>query len=93
MHISVFDFNAITSKEDFYRTFTLTFMLAEHQVCDLDSLWDVIMCGSVPLPQEIVFTRLSERQQRRFGSLILLFEEAEEELGGKLFFNIQPEQQ
>jgi ribonuclease inhibitor len=38
---------------------------------------------------EIEFTHLNARSKRRFGAIILLFEEAEEELEGSLRFNIR----
>ncbi|MCT8156463.1 hypothetical protein H0Z14_26465, partial [Klebsiella aerogenes] len=40
-----------------------------------------------PFPLEIEFVHLDEKQRRRFGALILLFDEAEEELEGQLRFN------
>ncbi|NDJ56162.1 hypothetical protein GWD52_03960 [Enterobacteriaceae bacterium 4M9] len=88
MNISTFDFQHIASKEDFYRAFSGAFGLAHRTIRDLDTLWDVVMSGGIPLPQEIVFTHLSEPARRRFGALILLFEEAEEELEGQLRFNV-----
>lgn len=56
---------------------------------DLDSLWDIVTGGALPLPLEIEFVHLSERRRRRYGALILLFEEAEEELEGRLRFNMR----
>ena len=53
------------------------------------SLGDVVTEGGVPLPLEIEFVHLSEENRRRFGALILLFDEAEEELDGQLRFNIR----
>lgn len=47
------------------------------------------MAGALPLPLEIEFVHLPERQRRRFGALILLFDEAEEELEGELRFNVR----
>ena len=38
------------------------------------------MTGDIGLPVEIEFTHLNARSKRRFGAIILLFEEAEEEL-------------
>lgn len=88
MNISTFDFHHIASKEEFYRAFSRTFGLEPREINDLDTLWDVVTGGSIPLPQEIVFTHLSKATLRRFGALILLFEEAEEELEGRLRFNV-----
>lgn len=39
------------------------------------------------LPLDIEFIHLNDKQRRRFGALILLFDEAEEELEGELRFN------
>ncbi len=55
----------------------------------LDSLWDVLMNDVLPLPLEIEFVHLGEKTRRRFGALILLFDEAEEELEGHLRFNVR----
>ena len=43
----------------------------------------------LPLPLEIEFVHLGEKTRRRFGALILLFDEAEEELEGHLRFNVR----
>ncbi|CCJ80283.1 probable ribonuclease inhibitor YPO3690 [Cronobacter dublinensis 1210] len=45
--------------------------------------------GELPLPLEIVFLHVTAEIKRRFGALILLFDEAEEELEGQLLFNIR----
>lgn len=84
-----FDFDEIESQEDFYRDFSQTFGLAKDKVRDLDSLWDVLMNDVLPLPLEIEFVHLGEKTRRRFGALILLFDEAEEELEGHLRFNVR----
>ena len=81
MNIYTFDFDEIESQEDFYRDFSQAFGLAKDKVRDLDSLW--------PLPLEIEFVHLGEKTRRRFGALILLFDEAEEELEGHLRFNVR----
>ncbi len=77
MNIYTFDFDEIESQEDFYRDFSQTFGLAKDKVRDLDSLWDVLMNDVLPLPLEIEFVHLGEKTRRRFGALILLFDEAE----------------
>ncbi|RKQ40436.1 hypothetical protein [Enterobacter sp. R1(2018)] len=84
-----FDFNNIEDQPAFYRLFTQLFALEKKKVHDLDSLWDVVVGGSLPLPVEIEFLHLPEIQRRRYGALILLFDEAEEELEGQLRFNIR----
>lgn len=43
----------------------------------------------LPLPLEIEFVNLGRGQRRRYGALILLFDEAEEELEGQLHFNVR----
>ena len=89
MHIYTFDFDEIIDQADFYRDVARQFGLPKQQVNDLDSLWDVVTEGGVPVPLEIEFVHLSEENRRRFGALILLFDEAEEELDGQLRFNIR----
>ncbi|HBI09247.1 barstar family protein [Franconibacter pulveris] len=89
MKIYTFDFDEITDQADFYREFSRTFGLAKNQVSDLDALWEVVTEGGLPLPLEIEFVHLGEEQRRRYGALILLFDEAEEELEGQLRFNVR----
>ena len=50
---------------------------------------EAVTSGLLPLPLEIEFIHLSDNQRRRFGALILLFDEAEEELEGELRFNVR----
>lgn len=90
MNIYTFDFDEIDSQEDFYREFSRTFGIARESVTDLDSLWEIVTGNQLPLPLEIEFTRLPEKLRRRFGALILLFDEAEEELEGQIRFNVRP---
>ena len=59
----------------------------DKQVDNLDALWSAVTGGRLPFPLEIEFVHLDEKQRRRFGALILLFDEAEEELEGQLRFN------
>lgn len=87
MKTYTFDFKEIDSQETFYREFTRTFGIEQEKVTNLDSLWDVVVGGALPLPLEIEFIHLPEKVRRRFGALILLFDEAEEELEGALRFN------
>lgn len=82
-----FDFNQIPDLPTFYRLFAERFALGEGFGANLDALWDVVT-GDIGLPIEIDFLNLNTRRKRRFGAIILLFEEAEEELDGKLRFNI-----
>ena len=89
MKIYTFDFDEIDSQEDFYREFIRVFNLDQKSVTNLDTLWDVVTGSQLPLPLEIEFTHLPEKLRRRFGALILLFDEAEEELEGQLRFNIR----
>ena len=64
-------------------------MLTAYAVSDPDSLWDALVLNRVPLPLEIEFNNLGAGQRRRYGALILLFDEVEEELEGQLIFNIR----
>lgn len=77
-----FDFDEIAEQQDFYREFSRTFGLTREKVNNLDSLWEAVTAGLLPLPLEIEFIHLSDNQRRRFGAIILLFDEAEEELEG-----------
>lgn len=87
--IYTFDFDEIEDQTDFYRQFARAFNIQQTKVHDLDSLWEVVTGGSLPLPLEIEFTHLVEKERRRYGALILLFDEAEEELEGALRFNVR----
>lgn len=89
MNIYTFDFDEIDSQEDFYREFSRTFGMGQESVTDLDSLWDIVTSSQLPLPLEIEFIHLPEKLRRRFGALILLFDEAEEELEGRIRFNVR----
>ncbi|NUU66975.1 barstar family protein [Enterobacteriaceae bacterium BIT-l23] len=82
-----FNFSEITNQADFFYQFNRAFGLQNGRVSNLDKLWDVVTGSELPLPLEIVFTHLGERERRRYGALILLFDEAEEELEGRLRFN------
>lgn len=89
MNIYTFDFDEIDSQEDFYREFSRAFDMGQESVTDLDSLWDIVTSSQLPLPLEIEFIHLPEKLRRRFGALILLFDEAEEELEGQIRFNVR----
>jgi ribonuclease inhibitor len=80
-----FDFDEIAEQQDFYREFSEPSSCSD-KVNNLDSLWDAVTGGLLP-PLEIEFIHLNDKQRRRFGALILLFDEAEEELEGELRFN------
>lgn len=84
-----FDFSQIPDVPTFYRQFAQKFALPESFGENLDALWDVVT-GDIALPVEIEFVNLTAHKKRRFGALVLLFEEAEEELEGDLRFNIPP---
>ena len=84
-----FDFDDIASQGDFYRDFSREAGLERGLIHDLDSLWDNVIAGGLPLPLDVEFVHMTDKQRRRFGALILLFDEAEEELEGQLRFNIR----
>jgi len=83
-----FDFTRINDLPAFYSAFQRQFALDDGFGANLDALWDSVT-GAIPLPIEIAFVHLNSRSKRRFAALILLFEEAEEELEGQLHFNVQ----
>ncbi|MDN5679692.1 MAG: barstar family protein [Ewingella sp.] len=87
MNKVVFDFNHIPDLPAFYSEFSRQFGLSESFGANLDALWDEVT-GGITLPVEIDFAHLNASRKRRFGALILLFEEAEEELDGELRFNV-----
>ncbi|QHM73634.1 barstar family protein [Mixta intestinalis] len=89
MRKETFDFNEIVDQAHFYRQFCERFTLSDSLIFDLDSLWDAVIESVLPLPVEIEFIHLGAGQKRRYGALILLFDEAEEELEGQLRFNIR----
>lgn len=84
-----FDFNVIVDQAHFYRQFSERLALTASVISDLDSLWDAIIQPQMPLPLEIEFINLGSGQKRRYGALILLLDEAEEELEGQLRFNVR----
>jgi len=88
MNTYTFDFDEIDDQPAFYRNFSRQFSLDRDKVSDLDTLWHVVT-SELPVPLEIEFIHLPEKLRRRFGALILLFDEAEEELEGQLRFNIR----
>ncbi len=82
-----FDFNHIPDLPAFYGEFARKFELTDEFGANLDALWDEVT-GGIALPVEIDFLNLNASRKRRFGALILLFEEAEEELEGELRLNL-----
>ncbi|MBF7981730.1 MULTISPECIES: barstar family protein [Rahnella] len=82
-----FDFNHIPDLPAFYGEFARQFELTDEFGANLDALWDEVT-GGIALPVEIDFLNLNASRKRRFGALILLFEEAEEELEGELRLNL-----
>ena len=90
MRTERFDFDEIVDQAHFYRQFSDRFALADLDINDLEDLWEAILNKHLPLPLEIEFVNLGRGQIRRYGALILLFDEAEEELEGQLRFNVKP---
>jgi ribonuclease inhibitor len=84
-----FDFNEIVDQAHFFRQFSERFALEDRRICDLDGLWEVVTGEILPMPLHIEFVNLGKGQKRRYGALILLFDEAEEELEGQLHFNVK----
>jgi ribonuclease inhibitor len=83
----VFDFNQIPDLSAFYADFSRQFALDDHFGGNLDALWDELT-GNLPLPLDIEFINLTSGRRRHFGALMLVFEEAEDELNGDLRFTI-----
>ncbi|MDE1477127.1 barstar family protein [Xenorhabdus bovienii] len=82
-----FDFDRIPDLETFYSEFKESFDIGDHFGANLDALWDAVT-GGIELPVEISFIHFSSQKRVYFAALVLLFEEAEEELEGELQFNI-----
>ncbi|MBD2815394.1 barstar family protein [Xenorhabdus sp. Flor] len=83
-----FDFDYIPDLETFYSQFKECFDLDDHFGANLDALWDVVT-SEIGLPVDINFIRLDVQKRPSFAALVLLFQEAEEELEGKLLFNVK----
>lgn len=88
MNVYTFDFNEIGDQSAFYREFSRQLAVERGKIIDLESLWRVVT-EVLPMPMDIEFIHLSEIHRRRFGALILLFDEAEEELEGQLRFTVR----
>ena len=88
MNIYTFDFDEIDDQTAFFRDFSRQFAIESDKITDLDSLWNVVT-GELSMPVEIEFIHIPGKLRRRFGALILLFDEAEEELEGQLRFNVR----
>ncbi|NJD85968.1 barstar family protein [Candidatus Erwinia dacicola] len=89
MKEEIFDFDVIVDQAHFFRQFSERFALTDRTIADLDNLWDATIGPQMPLPLEIEFVNLGSGQRRRYGALILLFDEAEEELEGEFLFNVK----
>nr|WP_024966638.1 hypothetical protein [Pantoea sp. IMH] len=81
------DFDAVTGQAHFYRRVSERFALAGGKVADSDMLWEAVM--AVPMPLEIAFVHLGSGQKRRYGALMLLFDEVEEVPEGQFRLNIR----
>lgn len=88
MNTYTFDFDEIDDQTAFFRDFSRQFAIESDKITDLDSLWNVVT-GELSMPVEIEFIHIPGKLRRRFGALILLFDEAEEELEGQLRFNVR----
>jgi len=89
MRTERFDFDEIVDQAHFFRQFSERFLPANAAIQDLEDLWDHVTGKQIPLPLKIEFINLGQGQKRRYGALILLFDEAEEELQGQLLFDVQ----
>ncbi|MBD1227217.1 barstar family protein [Xenorhabdus griffiniae] len=82
-----FDFSQLPDLSAFYDEFKQRFDLGDDFGSNLDALWDAVT-GYIQLPVEINFIHVTGQKRTRFAALILLLEEAEEELEGELRFNV-----
>jgi len=89
MRTESFDFDEIVDQAHFFRQFSHRFALTDLTVTDLEGLREVIKAGVLSFPLKIIFIHLGKGQKPRYGALIQLFEEAEEELEGQLRFSIR----
>lgn len=85
MNEVIFDFNRISSIEDFYTIAAKKLRLPDHFGKNLDALWDCIT-GDIALPATVKFSNLSLNQLEQFDQLILLFEDAASELNDDFNF-------
>ncbi|WP_127957017.1 barstar family protein [Serratia microhaemolytica] len=87
MQNNCFDFDLIPDLATFYRDFATQFTLEQGFGANLDALWDVVT-ADIPLPVNIVFIHLNPQRRQQFAAIIALFEQAEQELAGRLRFQI-----
>lgn len=81
-----FNFDSISTIEQFYKIFAEKLNLSEHFGANLDALWDVIT-GEIELPFEIIFEKMQLEQLLEFEEIIRLLEEASIEMEGVFFFS------
>ncbi|AHF15686.1 barstar family protein [Niabella soli] len=80
-----FDFDRIGTEADFYKTAAHSLGLPDHFGDNLDALWDVLT-GAIQLPVAVRFINLTLGQLDKFGALIQVFEDAQDELGDDFSF-------
>lgn len=81
----VFDFDTITSIEDFYAIFKVKLALPNYFGNNLDALYDSLT-GYIALPVKIQFIHLSVQQITAFRDIISTFEDAHHMLGDEFIF-------
>lgn len=80
-----FDFDRIYTMDDFHEMAKKEMSLPAYYGRNLDALWDCIT-SFIPLPVKIKFINFDETRLNIFYNLILLFEDATEELEDELYF-------
>ncbi|MBO9619297.1 MAG: barstar family protein [Niabella sp.] len=80
-----FDFDRIGTEADFYKVAAQSLTLPEYFGNNLDALWDVLT-GAIALPVSIRFINLTLGQLDKFGDIIQVFEDAQDELGDDFSF-------
>lgn len=85
MNTAIFNFEKIGTIEDFYKIAAKQLSLPEYFGNNLDALWDCLT-GDIELPVAVQFINMSMNQLERFDKLIILFEDAANELGEDFVF-------
>ena len=85
METVIFDFDRISTFEDFYKLAATALQLPDYFGNNLDALWDCIT-GDIALPVAVQFRNLTLNQLEKFDKLIILFEDASAELGDNFRF-------
>ncbi|MFV0390584.1 MAG: barstar family protein [Paludibacteraceae bacterium] len=81
----IFDFDSIRTMDDFYREAELKLDLPDYFGNNLDAIWDSLT-AYIELPVFVEFINMTMQKMHDFAALILLFEDASDELVEDFFF-------